>query len=77
MTDFPLKVDECTNLFQKTSALIISFDVGLWFRKMAMDAILYGKAVEIQESPKGDYRLGCQGRFSLEEGVAVHFQATT
>ena len=23
MTDFPLKVDECTNLFQKTSAFII------------------------------------------------------
>ena len=41
-----------------------------------MDAI-YGKAVEIQESPKGDYGLGCQGQFSLEEGVAVHFQATT
>ena len=36
-----------------------------------MDAILYGKAVEIQESPKGDYGLGCQGQFSLEEGVAA------
>ena len=57
--------------------VLLSFYVGLRFRKVVMDAILYGKAVEIQESPKGDYGLGCQGRFSLEKGVAVHFQATT
>ena len=49
MTDFPLKVDGCTDLFQSlTSSLIILSGVSV--QKDGYGCHFYGKAVKIQES---------------------------